>query len=81
MKIQIRPILMIFKPYVLHTKQGRFPEFQLLLPIVRGCKGRQQPSPLKIQIGPISMKRIGRRERNRRRKDEREGWKERYKKK
>ena len=29
MKIQIRPILMKFKPYVLDTKYRRFPDLQL----------------------------------------------------
>ena len=32
--IEIPAILMTFKPYVLDTKLGRFPEFQLLSMIV-----------------------------------------------
>ena len=39
MKIQTRPNLVKIKPYVLHTKQGRFPDFQLL----SGRKGAENP--------------------------------------
>ena len=54
-KIEIRPISMKFKQYILHNTQEIFPEFQLLLLIVRGHKGGQK-TPMKIQICPILMK-------------------------
>ena len=44
MKIEIRPISMKFKPYILHNLKEIFAEFQLFLLIARGHKrGRRPP--------------------------------------
>ena len=55
MKIQMRPISMKFKLRMLHNTQEIFPEFQLLLLIIRGHKGGQKTS-MKIQTRPSLMK-------------------------
>ena len=61
LKIQISSILMKFIPYVIDSKSGSFPEFQILLIILRGQKGGEVPvenskSLLIIQVSPILMK-------------------------